>query len=200
MRNTCMSMMMLGSAAGFAVVPTSQQSSTELRMGLFDGVKDAFSAPALERSTLDAERETPIDRWMGWSVSSENQPAQQAAPIDFIDAMDSTNYVTVELEKPMGIVFEENDEEFGGIFVQELKEGGIAAVNGILLSGDQLVAVGTTKVAGMPFDEALGAIVDSSDSKTKLTLFRGTAKQLYGPTGASQEWLDEFCAAGGVEA
>lgn len=41
-------------------------------MGLFDGVKDAFSAPALERSVLDAERETPIDRWMGWSVASEN--------------------------------------------------------------------------------------------------------------------------------
>lgn len=42
-------------------------------MGLFDGVKEAFSAPALERSTLDAERETPIDRWMGWSVASENK-------------------------------------------------------------------------------------------------------------------------------
>ncbi len=45
-------------------------------MGLFDGVKDAFSAPALERGTLDSERETPIDRWMGWSVSKDNQ--QQA--------------------------------------------------------------------------------------------------------------------------
>lgn len=42
-------------------------------MGLFDGVKDAFSAPALERTTIDAERETPIDRWMGWSVAKENK-------------------------------------------------------------------------------------------------------------------------------
>jgi hypothetical protein len=42
-------------------------------MGLFDGVKEAFSAPALERSTLSAERETPIDRWMGWSVASESE-------------------------------------------------------------------------------------------------------------------------------
>ena len=40
-------------------------------MGLFDGLKDAFTAPALERSILDAERETPIDRWMGWSVRNE---------------------------------------------------------------------------------------------------------------------------------
>jgi len=42
-------------------------------MGLFDGVKDAFSAPALERSVLDAERETPIDRWFGWSVAGEEE-------------------------------------------------------------------------------------------------------------------------------
>jgi len=42
-------------------------------MGLFDGVKDAFSAPALEKSILDKERETPIDRWMGWSVTSDEE-------------------------------------------------------------------------------------------------------------------------------
>lgn len=47
-------------------------SSMQLN-GLFDGVKDAFTAPALERSTLDSERETPIDRWMGWNVQSEEQ-------------------------------------------------------------------------------------------------------------------------------
>lgn len=52
--------------------PPSNVFTTALQMGLFDGVKDAFSAPALERSILDAERETPIDRWMGWSVASEN--------------------------------------------------------------------------------------------------------------------------------
>lgn len=48
-------------------------------MGLFDGVKEAFSAPALEKSTISSERETPIDRWMGWSVVSENVPQQQAS-------------------------------------------------------------------------------------------------------------------------
>ena len=40
--------------------------------GLFDGMKEAFTAPSLERSTLDANRETPIDRWMGWNVKSED--------------------------------------------------------------------------------------------------------------------------------
>ena len=37
-------------------------------MGLFDGVKEAFAAPA-RTTIIDAERETPIDRWMGWSVT-----------------------------------------------------------------------------------------------------------------------------------
>ena len=43
-----------------------------------------------------------------------------AAGVDFVDSMDETQYVTVELGKPMGIVFEENDDDFGGIFVQSL--------------------------------------------------------------------------------
>ena len=47
-------------------------SSMQLN-GLFDGMKEAFSAPALERSSLDAERETPIDRWMGWNVEPEDK-------------------------------------------------------------------------------------------------------------------------------
>ena len=119
---------------------------------------------------------------------------------DFVDSMDEKNYVSVALEKPMGIIFEENDSEFGGIFVQSLKEGGVAAANGLLQSGDQLVAVGTKKVSGLDFDDALGVIIDSPDAKTKLTLFRGTAKQFYGPTGPSKEWLASFCEKGGVVA
>jgi len=172
----------------------SSQSRTSLKMGLFDGVKDAFSAPALETSKLDADRETPIDRWMGWNVKSEDEMVAggAAAPKDFVDSMDTANYVTVALKKPMGIVFEENDEEFGGIFVLSLTEGGIAAENGSIQPGDQLVAVGENKVGGLAFDDALGAIIDSQAEETKLVFFRGSAKNLYGPTGASQDWLTEF--------
>jgi hypothetical protein len=54
---------------GFTVTPEPQLKSSALHMGLFDGVKEAFAAPA--RTTIDAERETPIDRWMGWSVTKE---------------------------------------------------------------------------------------------------------------------------------
>jgi hypothetical protein len=188
------------------VIPTKSSSTTSrgtsLNMGLFDGVKEAFSAPALERSTLDAERETPIDRWMGWSVASENKEQVKTPQVaaDFVDAMDETNYVAVELPKPMGIVFEENDSEYGGIFVQSLKEGGIAAQNAVLQEGDQLIAVNDKKVCGMAFDDALGAIVEAEGETTKLILFRGNAKQFYGPTGASKAWVDEFIAKGGVPA
>jgi hypothetical protein len=66
--------------SGFAILPQNSnyqlQSTTKLN-GLFDGVKEAFSAPPTQ---LDSERETPIDRWMGWSVVSENAPTDSAAP------------------------------------------------------------------------------------------------------------------------
>lgn len=171
-------------------------------MGIFDGVKDAFNAPAVERSVIDANRETPIDRWMGWNVRADEEAEKQEvgskAPKNYIDSMDEANYFCVELEKPMGVVFEENDEEDGGIFVLSLKEGGNAEQNGVLKPGDQLVSVGTQKVAGETFDFALGAIVGCETSPTKLVVFRGAAAMLYGPTGASKDWMDEFIAGGGV--
>ena len=92
----------------------------------------------------------------------------------------------------MGIVFEENDNDVGGIFVLSLKEGGIAEQSGSLQPGDQLVSVGDKKVAGLAFDEALGTIVDSQEDPVRLVLFRGSADMFYGPTGPSEEWLDEF--------
>lgn len=110
--------------------------------------------------------------------------------------MDASNYVTVELSKPMGIVFEENDADTGGIFVHSLKAGGAAeqlsSQTNNVQTGDQLVAVSQQNVAGLAFDEALGAIQTAPGDSLKLVLFRGTAVQLYGPTGASQEWLEEF--------
>jgi C-terminal processing protease CtpA/Prc len=112
--------------------------------------------------------------------------------------MDESNYIAVELPKPMGIIFEENDAEFGGIFVQSLKEDGAAAKDGTLQENDQLVAVNTEKVSKLSFDDALGKIVEATGLTTKLVLFRGSAQQLYGPTGASQEWLSSFVAKGGV--
>jgi C-terminal processing protease CtpA/Prc len=109
--------------------------------------------------------------------------------------MDATNYITVSLTKPMGVVFEENESDIGGIFVQSLKPDGAAFVNGRLQVGDQLVAVNTKKVSGLTFDEALNAIVEADTPQVQLTVFRGKASYLYGPTGASRDWLDQFIAS-----
>mmetsp|Transcript_14368 Transcript_14368/g.33453 ORF Transcript_14368/g.33453 Transcript_14368/m.33453 type:complete len:219 (+) Transcript_14368:265-921(+) len=187
--------------SGFSPIAQHQNTNavrgkTEL-YGLFDGVKDAFSQPP---SSLDAERETPIDRWMGWSVVSENEVKQVATPVDFVDSMDEKNYVGVSLSKPMGIVFEENDTEYGGIFVQSVTEEGAAAKNGIVQPGDQLVVVGTKDASGLDFDDALAAIIECDGDTTSLSLFRGTAKQFYGPTGPSKQWLTTFSEKGGVAA
>ncbi|CAJ1961891.1 unnamed protein product [Cylindrotheca closterium] len=195
MKTSTIVLLTTATVSGFSVQPNNVRPSTSLN-GLFDGVKDAFSAPPSE---IDSERETPIDRWMGWSVVAQEQEVDAATPSDFLDSMDASNYVSVELTKPMGIIFEENDAEFGGIFVQSLKEGGAAEESGKLKSGDQLVIVGTKNVSGLDFDDALGAIIDAPEEKVKITLFRGTGKQFYGPTGPSKEWLAEFCTKGGVE-
>ena len=108
--------------------------------------------------------------------------------------MDAKNYVTTSLPKPMGIVFEENDSNLGGIFVLEVNPDSSAEVDGTIRPGDQLVAVGEKKVSGLQFEDALGAIIESDEEKVKLVFFRGPAKFLYGPAGASQDWLDEFVA------
>jgi hypothetical protein len=67
-------------------IPTiiSSTSTTSLGMGLFDGVREAFSAPTLEQTTIDKERETPIDRWMGWSVVSESNQQQKQQGMFFL--------------------------------------------------------------------------------------------------------------------
>merc|ERR1712127_230746 len=186
-------------ANAFAPAANSRPSMA-LRDGLFDGVKEAFGADGM--GELGSERETPIDRWMGWNAKSDkpSEAVGSQAPVDFMDSTDAKNYVSTSLTKPMGIVFEENDTEFGGIFVLEISEGSAAEVDGTVHLADQLVAVGEKKVAGMKFEEALGNIIDSTEEKTQLTFFRGPGKFLYGPAGASQEWLDEYIKGANVVA
>jgi len=53
----------------FTTTANNVRTHTALNMGLFDGVKEAFGADGM--GDLDAERETPIDRWMGWNAKTE---------------------------------------------------------------------------------------------------------------------------------
>ncbi|KAK1740785.1 hypothetical protein QTG54_008880 [Skeletonema marinoi] len=117
-----------------------------------------------------------------------------------VDPMDATNYLTAHLTRPMGILFEENyDVQHGGAFLAEINEGGSAAADGSICRGDQLIAIGEKRVSGMDFEEVI-KIIEGSDINIKLTVFRGPAESLYGPSGASLEWLDEFVAERGEEA
>ena len=121
--------------------------------------------------------------------------------LDPVDPMDTNNYLVAHLTLPMGILFEENDdEEHGGAFVSEINEGCSAAADGTICRGDQLIAIGQKRVSGMDFGEVMKLILDNAEAKTKLSFFRGPAESLYGPLGASVEWLDEFVAERGEEA
>ena len=118
-----------------------------------------------------------------------------------VDPMDETNYIISYLSRPMGILFEENyEQKYGGAFVTEINDGCSAAANGSICRGDQLIAIGDKRVTGMDFDDVIKLIHDSSETEIKLTLFRGPADCLYGPNGASIEWLNEFVAERGEEA
>jgi hypothetical protein len=52
----------------------SRTTHVSLNMGLFDGVKEAFGADGM--GDLSSERETPIDRWMGWNAKSVDTPQE----------------------------------------------------------------------------------------------------------------------------
>lgn len=151
--------------------------------GLFDATKDAFKNP---RAPQEEDRITPIDRWLGIDK------AVGAAPVSkFVDPRAQENYRLFSLAKPMGIKFIEN-EDGKGIAVEELVATGSAAAGGVdVLPGDQLVAVDGEMVLGYDFDAALGTIMNSSADTVKLSLFRGPAQFLYGPTRPSTEWLRE---------
>lgn len=84
--------------SAFSVLPAQNTNTarcnTEL-YGLFDGVKDAFTQPP---SSLDAERETPIDRWMGWSVVSENDVKETVEPVGTFDIQLKTVVVEISAD------------------------------------------------------------------------------------------------------
>lgn len=179
-------------AAALVAPPSRPAAQLTVRHGIFDGVKEAFSQ---ETGVItDEDRITPFDRWLGIEVSKEDQTNQEGFAVsdDFVDSMDEANYVFVDLPKPMGIIFEENDPGTGGVFVASLADGGAAAADATLKAGDQLVAVAGSTCKGADFDGCLGAIQACPQTETRLVFFRGPAPSLYGSLGASDAWFTEF--------
>jgi len=138
---------------------------------------------------------------MGISVKSASDEAAASADAKqgvsadaFIDSMDEASYIVAKLKKPMGIVFEENEPQIGGVFISSVEAGGNAAESGALQPGDQLVSVGATSVRGMDFDAALDAVRNFKADTVPLLVFRGESQYLYGRLGPSEEWLGPFLA------
>mmetsp|Transcript_7747 Transcript_7747/g.18927 ORF Transcript_7747/g.18927 Transcript_7747/m.18927 type:complete len:200 (-) Transcript_7747:507-1106(-) len=161
----------------------SRVGASNVRAGLFDGVKDAFKNPTAPQ---DEDRITPIDRWLG----IDKDLVTPKKVVTFVDPQMAENYHTAKLAKPMGIKFLENEGGLGGIIVDSLLPDGSASTTGASIqSGDQLVAVDSSIVLGLEFEEALGAIQSSVAEEVSLVFFRGGAQFLYGPTKPEEEWL-----------
>eukprot|EP00984_Skeletonema_dohrnii_P022678 scaffold11770_cov67-Skeletonema_dohrnii-CCMP3373.AAC.1 len=121
---------------------------------------------------------------------------QQPASTSPVDPMNVDSYISVHLPKPIGIRFEENDSDYGGVFVADIDSKFSAAADGSIRRGYQLIAVGEKRVSGMDFDEAvMQPIVDNNEAEVTLVFFTGSAACLYHlSSGASEEWLDTFVA------
>ena len=94
-------------------------------MGFLDGAKDVFAG---DKPVVAADRVTPFDRWLGLDKDLMESEAPKTAV--FIDPTDAANYFSVELAKPMGIAFVDNDGECGGVYVDEVLDSGSAAAPG----------------------------------------------------------------------
>lgn len=132
------------------------------------------------------ELETPIqsffDTLLGKKESGEKP---KSANGDFIDSSDEANYVTVTVEKPLGVGLGVSGEE-GGVTVTELKPGSNAEQTGLIEPGFQLVMAGSTPVHGLPMDKII-EIVGNEPSPVRLTFFKGPAKFFYGTLGPSSQ-------------
>jgi len=146
--------------------------------------------------TAEAEVSTPTQ---DHNNSTPQENVKSFTPT--VDPMNANNYLVIQLTRPMGILFEENldhQQPYGGAFVAVIKEGCSAAEDGSICRGDQLVGIGKKRVSGMDFGEVM-KIIEGSDRKITLTVFRGPVESLYGSSGASVEWLDAFVAERGEE-
>jgi hypothetical protein len=83
----------------------------------------------------------------------------------------------LEVNKPLGIIFGENDAPFNGLAVVEVDPDQNGAEAGIRV-GDQLLAVNKKSTVGEGFDTAMGMLRDGSDP-LELQLYRGTVRQLF---------------------
>eukprot|EP00440_Ansanella_granifera_P014511 gb/GFBE01015773.1/.p1 GENE.gb/GFBE01015773.1/~~gb/GFBE01015773.1/.p1 ORF type:complete len:230 (+),score=64.63 gb/GFBE01015773.1/:1-690(+) len=90
--------------------------------------------------------------------------AQRKGMSETVGAITSQGQVVdikVTLQKPLGIDFQERDDDSGKIWVGEVREGFSAAADGSVARGDWLSAVNGFEVEKLPFEDALQYIKDA---------------------------------------
>ena len=95
-----------------------------------------------------------------WTVQAGLNPpvGRRRAPI--LRAQETVN---VELTRPMGIVFEENEPAKGGVYIAELQPSHLRKFGAVLNEGDQLVAVGGDNAEGLSFEDAMGLLIHAEE-------------------------------------
>ncbi|CAE7786047.1 unnamed protein product [Symbiodinium necroappetens] len=146
---------------------------------------------AYDKEVTAAQRVTPIDRLFGWD---KGIIASRDDLDPFMDSRDEMNYVSVSLDKPLGLEFLENGaDEGGGVLIGKVAPASNADQTGVLRAGYHLVFVNGTPVHGLSFDAAIRPIVES-EGAVQLTFFMGEAEYFYGEWKPGEEWLGEFQA------
>jgi len=175
----------LGGAAATGVLPLVQRWAEPVKEEPegsgpdFSGEVKKMMRDALgtETRVTAASRITPIDRWFGWD---RGLLAYRDADDPFVDSNDAESYITVLLDKPLGIEFVENAaEEGGGVGIGEVRPGFSGHTSGLLEDGYHLVAANDTPVYGFTFEDALKPIIES-EGRVKMTFFKGDPAFFYG--------------------
>merc|ERR1719253_1530217 len=98
-----------------------------------------------------------------------------------IPAMDTSDVEDVgysaTVQKPIGVIFGENKEPYGGLRVDEVELGTEGSRVGLRV-GDQLLAVNGDLVIGDSFDGAM-SLLQSAPKRVKLLMYRGNVASLY---------------------
>ena len=71
----------------------------------------------------------------------------------------SLQALSLNLEKPFGLVLEETDGDGGGVQVEDVNSGGSAAICGIDLIGRKIMSVAGNDVSGLMFDDVMDQII-----------------------------------------
>ena len=83
--------------------------------------------------------------------------------------------VEVKLTRPMGIVFEENSPDVGGIFAFELQPLHLRKFGAAVEEGDQLIAVNGANAKGLSFEDAMDMRIAAEEDalgRVSLTFLR----------------------------